>query len=251
MGEIPRYAQTSLQLLNQLRLDGYATADVTLAARAHRFSLPLFSGRFRLSGKTFFAHLAGTASVLASERVDGSIVTAGLLHAVYTHGDFGDASRGMTDEKRSTVRAVVGDRVEEYIARYTALDWSPASIPRLSAALDALDQTTREVVLMRVANELDDYLDLGALYSGGDPGRVAEHTARMKDVLVQIAERLGRPRLAREVARVLDETLTGELPPGLVSTGGLDESFVVPAASHQRLVDAVAGRLSARRGGVK
>ena len=75
------YAQTNIQLFNQVRQQGYSHEDLARFSQAYRFSLPLFSGRFRASGKTFFAHLAGTASVLASLGVDGQLVTAGLLHA--------------------------------------------------------------------------------------------------------------------------------------------------------------------------
>ena len=248
---MPQYAQTNIQLLNQLRQQGYAPDDRALVARAYRFSLPLFSGRFRASGKTFFAHMTGTASILASLRLDGAVVTAGLLHAAYTHGDFGDGRHGIRDEKRAAVRDAVGDRAEDYIARYTTLDWNVQSMPLIPAMLERLDRISREVITMRVANELDEYLDLGAWHAGGDGRRVLEHTARLKPALVEIAEGLGRPELAREITRVLDETLAADLSAFPAADDACDESFVVPAASQRRLVDAMAVRLSARPGGTK
>src|SRR5689334_11953708 len=120
MTEPPRYAQTNIQLFNQAVCEGYSPDDIALFARAYRFSLPLFSGRFRASGKTFFAHLVGTASVLASLQLDAAVVTAGLLHAAYTHGDFGDGGLGITETRRADVRAAVGASAEQHVARYTS-----------------------------------------------------------------------------------------------------------------------------------
>ena len=241
------YAQTNIQLFNQVRQQGYCNEDLTLFSQAYRFSLPLFSGRFRASGKTFFAHLAGTASVLASLGVDGPLVTAGLLHAAYTHGDFGDGRRGMSDEKRARVRAVGGDRVEAYVARYASFRWDAQSIPEIPQALGSLSQADRDVVTIRLANELDEYLDLGILYCGGDRQRVIDYTVKTERVLVEIAERLGWPQLAAELRRVLDEALATQLPAGVLDANGPDESFEVPSASCRRLMDAVAGRLSAKQ----
>ncbi len=99
-----------------------------------------------VSGKTCLAHLVGTASVLARLRLERDVVAAGLLHAADTHGDFGDGRRGMSDAKRSTLRAAVGERVEGYIARYTTLDWSAQSVPGMPATLDTLDHTDRQVI---------------------------------------------------------------------------------------------------------
>src|SRR5438552_14984862 len=134
------YAQTNIQLVNQMRERGYSSDDITLISNAYRFSLPLFSGRFRVSGKTFFAHLIGTASVLASLDRDATLVAAGLLHAAYTHGDFGDGGRGVTDDKRAQVRAPVGNRVEDYVARYAGLRWDAESIPAIATGLGSMTQ---------------------------------------------------------------------------------------------------------------
>src|SRR5215468_6814144 len=102
------YAQTNLQLYRQLAAEGYAPADVERAARAHEVGLRLFPCTYRGSGKPFLAHLVGTASILASLRVRIPVVVTGLLHAVYTHGEFGNGWRGMTDSKRATMRSEIG-----------------------------------------------------------------------------------------------------------------------------------------------
>jgi len=106
----------------------------------------------------------GTASVLVSLRARNPVVIPGLLHAVYTHGEFGHGWTGMSDAKRATIRQEVGEEIEDLIARYTRLTWMPNTIPGIRARLDAMSPLERDVLLVRLANELEDHLDLGILY---------------------------------------------------------------------------------------
>ena len=88
------YAQTNIQLFNQLQREGYGAADLEAVARAYDLAIALTTGRFRASGKTFIAHLVGTAGILGSLKAPGPLVVAGLLHAAYAAGDFGDDQSG-------------------------------------------------------------------------------------------------------------------------------------------------------------
>ena len=54
------------------------------------------------------------------------------------------------------MRAVGGERAEAYIARYASFRWDAQSIPEISQALGSLSQADRDVVTIRLANELDD-----------------------------------------------------------------------------------------------
>jgi (p)ppGpp synthase/HD superfamily hydrolase len=232
------YAQTNIQLFNQLRQLGLGPSEIGNVSEAYRFAMPLFSGRFRASGKTFFAHLVGTASVVASFRRDVSLVTAGLLHAAYTHGDFGDGTHGLRDDKRALVQAMVGARSEEYIASYTALRWSFESIPQLPAKIDSLNELSRDVVALRLANELDEYLDLGMLYCG--PNRHPRSTER---AIVEIAECLGLYALADELSRAFEETRLNSLSGPLVEANAPEESYIIPSSSHRRLMEILETRV--------
>ncbi|NJL09589.1 MAG: hypothetical protein HC908_03480 [Calothrix sp. SM1_7_51] len=60
------FAQTNIQLFNQLHREGYSSTDLSLIANAYSLAMELFTGTFRPSKKTFIAHLVGTASILAS-----------------------------------------------------------------------------------------------------------------------------------------------------------------------------------------
>src|SRR5262249_48247699 len=126
------YAQTNIQLYNELRELGYSDTDLEHVYRAHGLAIKLFTGAFRGSGRPFLAPLTGPASVLAWLRTPISLVAAGLLHSAYSHGDFGTFWRRMTEEKRALVRAAVGTETEELVAGYTRLPWNRATIETLA-----------------------------------------------------------------------------------------------------------------------
>src|SRR5262245_40769850 len=122
------YAQTNVQLFDQLQREGYPNPELTFINTAYDLACQLCTGLYRPCGKTFIDHLVGTASILASLHASAELVAAALLHAVYEHGDFGKEPKGISVEKRAQVKQIVGEQVEEYVARYTALRWSAITI---------------------------------------------------------------------------------------------------------------------------
>ena len=92
------YAQTNLQLYRQLAERGYPTSEIASVARAYELGLRLFPGTYRGSGKPFLAHLVGTASILSTLQARMPVIAAGLLHSVYTHGEFGNGWRGISNQ---------------------------------------------------------------------------------------------------------------------------------------------------------
>src|SRR5438067_10245267 len=121
--------------------------------------MSLFAGHFRPNHKPFLAHLVGTASILATHGADSTTVAAGLLHSAYSHGEFGDGSRGMTSAKRRTVRRAVGDPCESLIARYTSFRWQLSEIAALAAGADQLPALDRTVLFIRLTDVLEDHLE--------------------------------------------------------------------------------------------
>jgi (p)ppGpp synthase/HD superfamily hydrolase len=102
-----RFAQTNIQLFNQMYDLGYDEQEIAAVRNSYEARDDSFTGRFRGSGKTFIAP-SGTASILASVRSAPGIISAGLLHAAYDGGDFGDSKQGLSSAKRDYVRAAVG-----------------------------------------------------------------------------------------------------------------------------------------------
>src|SRR5687767_15961282 len=101
------YAQTNLQLYTQLRRAGYTAEQLVPVRAGYDLAMQLFSASFRGSGKPLLAHLVGTASILAAIGQSRDIVLAGLLHAAYALGDFGDGRFGVSEAKRERVRKAV------------------------------------------------------------------------------------------------------------------------------------------------
>lgn len=239
-----QFPQTNLQLYAQLVDLGYSEADLATVARSYELSMILFPGTYRGSGKPFLAHLAGTAGIVATLRARAALVATGLLHAVYTHGEFGNGWRGVSDAKRARVRAAVGPEIEDLVARYTALRWTPASIPAIRARLDAMTALERDVLLVRLANELEDHLDLGILYLGDAPRRLRFMREDLP-AAVEMARRLGHPGLAESLTAAFDQIERAAISPVLRRSDA--ESFRLPFASHRLRLRVAVSHLLARR----
>jgi (p)ppGpp synthase/HD superfamily hydrolase len=237
------YAQTNIQLFNQLHREGYRAANLEAVVSAHELMMALMTGQFRASGKTFIAHLVGTASILGSLHVASPMVAAALLHAAYSAGDFGDDRLGISDAKRARVRSAVGEQVEDYVWRYHNLSWDDQTIRTTSDGLDGMTAIERDVVLMRLANELEDFLDLGILYCG-EQKRLWTSGSHRCQLMVAIARNLGFPGLADELQRTIDETATAVVPPELLRPNARNASFLLAPQSCQRLKDFLATRVA-------
>ncbi len=233
------YAQTNVQLFNQLRGDGYSPEEVMRIRSVYEFAMHLFTGRCQPCGKPSIDHVVGTASVLAFLHRPVEVVAAGLIHAAYMYGDFGSLRRSITPAKRQQVQQTVGKEVEEYVARYTALHWTGQTISTVGDHIDALDPIDREVLLMRLANTLELYLDLGALccYNAENYQRGIENRGPL---IIDMADQLGFPVLATEFARVFRETTTGEIPRELRNRSHQTRAyFLAPKSYRKRLPLAV------------
>jgi (p)ppGpp synthase/HD superfamily hydrolase len=238
-----RFAQTNIQLLNQMHRDGYERQDLSLVLRSYDLAKRLLTGRYRGSGKTFIAHLVGTASILAVLRVPATLVAAGLIHAVYENGDFGDGARGISDARRDLVRTVVGEDVEDYVVRYTSLAWSDQMMQKMQDEIDTLPSVSRDVLLMRLANELEDYLDLGILYCGIAKRRTADYANEKGRIIVNMANKLGFAELAQAMAAAFEEAAKAKIPP-VSPLAQQDFSYLIAPLSYQRLMEAVHNRLA-------
>lgn len=252
------FAQTNIQLFNQLQQAGYKHADLVCVRDAYAFAMRLFTGCFRPSGKTFISHLVGTASILADSHASGPTVAAGLLHSAYSHGEFGTGARGISEAKRKQLQLVVGIEAEHLVAQYTSSPWDAQTISALLKSLPGPGSVAREVLLIRLANELEDHLDCAALYSG-----IAEYRRNaIRSYLfrcIDIAEKLGLPALAAALSRAFEETLSMELPlafqgenPNLTNKKtvhliGWKSSFLFPPATHNLRLTVKLGRNFRRR----
>jgi uncharacterized protein DUF6817 len=185
---LPPPAQTNLGLYKQAHAAGYAPDELAWLRDCYEFATSLFVGHLRASGKPFLSHLVGTASTLTALGAPAVAIGAGLLHAAYSNGEFRIIRRR---NRRPRVVAAIGEAAEALVWRYHERPWTPSVIGRLCREHAGLSQTDRLVVLMRLANELDDNLDLAKLQSHEDGA-----FRNSRDDLVALSRALGCPGLA-------------------------------------------------------
>ncbi len=224
------YAQTNIQLLNQLHFAGYSEKEISYIRDIYEFGMQLFNNRFRGSGKYFLAHLVGTASILVSLRTSINVIAAGLLHAAYIYGEFGTGVTGITPEKQERVRYYLGSQTEELIARYTFLKWNRTTIPLIYRRINRLESVERDVLLIRLANELEDHLDVGVLYCGNFEYR-REYIKSSLYLSVDMARQLGFPSLANTLDSSFEKVLSTSLP-NSIRLVGRNHSFLLQPGSN-------------------
>lgn len=200
-------AQTNVQLFNQLHQAGYGLAELMRVRRAYELAARLFARCLRASGKPFLAHAVGTASILASLHARPAVVIAGLLHAAYMHGERTGGKQGLTAQRRVLIRRVIGAEAETLVAQFTALPWNSRSLPLIEAGIAKLSPSYREIVLIRLANELEDHADLGVLYYRNVQRRLQD-ARRERARLVRMATRLGYLKLAKRLDEAFEHVLT-------------------------------------------
>jgi hypothetical protein len=221
-------AQTNLQLYAQLRAAGYAAQDLSRVADAYQLAMVLFSGQFRASGKTFLAHLIGTASLVASVGARVEVVVAALLHAAYDAGDFGTLRRNISSLKRRRLQAVVGAEAESLIVAYSALKWTSPGITRFIDQFSAKSPSEREAMRIRLANEVEEYLDDGQLYVGEHRQAVAAALAVSSgSEIVTLAGLLGAEALGDQL-RDLQMDHVARMGTLVAPTAPPDSSYLVP-----------------------
>ncbi len=202
------FAQVGKELHAQLLERGEKPGDLEVLQRAHDRAQILFEGRCRPCGKPLIAHLVGTASILAWQGARLRVITVGLLHAAYTHGNFGDAS---LENRRCQLRSEFGEEIAEQLLRYYRLVWDAEHICMIQRKLGELDPEDREVLLVRLANELEDHLAFGMLRS--PPSIYHElYASPLSRRVLEIAKALGHPELALALERAFAATYHAEVP---------------------------------------
>ncbi|MBD1913584.1 MULTISPECIES: DUF6817 domain-containing protein [unclassified Leptolyngbya] len=203
------YAQTNLQLYNQLVEANYSEPDLQYVLKGYELAITLFSGRYRANGKPFLAHLVGTASILVAQKAPIQVVVAGLLHAAYAQGNFGSDRNGVTKTNQKTVIAAVGAEIESLIAHYTAFPWNVQSMEKTLENISTLTPVEQQIILIRLANDLEDHLDFGMLYCQKlETAPIADEIA----LATKIGNILGYASLVKELSQTFQESTTVAVP---------------------------------------
>jgi len=222
-------AQTNLQLYAELTAGSYSDRALDLVGVAYDAAMELFSGQFRGDGRPFLAHLVGTAAILGRLRAPIDVVLAGLLHSAYEFGDFGDGTSGMDAAKCGRLEAIVGLEAERLIAAYTAFPWNEKTIVQLAERADKLSEREKQLVLIRLANIVDDTTDHGVLYCD-KAVYLTVLLDRTEPHLKRLAIAIGQPAFAAAVEHLHAELKSAKIASAL--RRARPGSFVLAPASY-------------------
>src|SRR5262245_27786840 len=160
-------AQTNLQLYNQLRAQGYSDEQLVVVRRAYEFLITIYPGYYQADGKPFVAHTVGVASILAYLNFAVDFVAVGLLHNIYDNGDFGDGLRNVANtHRRRIVREAVGETIEAAIERFPRCRIKQETLPNLVRDLDQFDESHKKLIVVNLADYLEEFIDFGVYYWG-------------------------------------------------------------------------------------
>jgi len=227
-------AQTILQLNNQLRRTGYSEDDQRALIDAYNLAAELFSGRFRGSGKTFIAHLVGTASILVAHKSEITVVIAGLLHAAYEQGDFGHGLLRGRSQDRAEITSAIGAQAERLVHGYEQLPWTSAAIAGYAQQTIGVDGERHKLLLIRMANELEEHLDCNILYCN-DARQRLQRLDELGDTMVRLTRQLGQAELADELHDAIEQCQTEKISINLPMPAS--KSYLAPPRSFRRRYD--------------
>ena len=209
-----RFAQTYPQLISHVRSLGYEPVEVARVRDGYDFAEAMADGLYRPQGVPLITHLVRTASIVAAERLPVPVVNAALNHAAYELHKFTDSRRSSdVDAHRDEVRAALGVDVEELVWAYHSTPWYGVVEEYVHRVGECSERTT-QVLLVRLANVLEDHLDGSQLFATptGKPLEANPDT-------VALARALGRHELADEIDIVARDH-DGQPPDGLARPFG-------------------------------
>ncbi len=208
------YALTYPQLMNQARVARWSIQDLSRLRSAYAIAQKQFDGYYRAQEVPFICHLVRTASIALAENLPPAAVIAGLLHASYMEHVFNSGTMpGRKGRFNAHMREVIGQDVEQVILAYDALPWySAEAIQRHEdqAAALATESSLRQVLVLRLANELEDHLDLGMAYRGAHP--FEKNIRCLGQHEIALAKKLGCGRLAEALEEAFQQHLAESLP---------------------------------------
>lgn len=223
-------AQTNLQLFNQLCRAQWPAPNLERVRATYELAMFLFSGQYRATGKPFLAHLVGTASILATLDQSPAVVAAGLIHAAFDFGDFGDGVRGVTPAHRQVLAECAGEDAAALVAVYHRRSRAEALERGAEQRSGSHSAADRAVLLMRLADTIEEFADGGAHYV---PARRALlQNACREDVGAQslaAIRQLGFSAFARDLEELLAESQHNAPPAVLI--GQRRASYLIPPAS--------------------
>jgi hypothetical protein len=236
-------ARNNLQLYNELRRQGRSGEELALVKAAYELATRLYSGYYQSDGRPFVLHTVGVAGILALLRMPAEIIALGLVHNVYSNGNFGDGRSHVYSTYRNAVIVdAVGPDVADLVKRFRDRRITSKSIARMEAEFDGLGQTDRYLLALELADYCEKYLDQSVLYFG-DASWVTDEVSTIGDRLIGLANRLELPDLAALMSELFEAVARQEPPPPALMTGPKHKYlyFIMPMSARTRIRTLMSG----------
>lgn len=117
----------------------------------------LVAGGYRATGRPFYNHLIGVASLIALETRDVKLLSAALLHSSYEFGRFpGWLLPPRLSKRRKFIARQVGEEIEGIVHFYHTASWREILDPQ---KLPGLSEPEKSLVLLKLADMLEDFIE--------------------------------------------------------------------------------------------
>ena len=227
------FALTFPQLMNQALAEHGDEPSLARLRGAYGLAMEFFDGCYRAQQVPFICHLVRTASIVLAQKQPVETVAAALLHSGYMFG--------APDSRRNPLKQKLGDSVERLVSTYTKFPWrQEGAIETHLKNFSGFSSEEKQVLAIRLANELEDHLHDAMVYRGAFPYQEWIKT-RGKNI-VELARRMEFSELARELEEAFRATLLRRLPEAVQSH--CRDAYELPEHRRRRL--GVTGRIRAK-----
>jgi hypothetical protein len=154
----------------------------------------------------------------------------------------GDGKKGISGFKREQLVKTIGSRAEEIVHAYSLLQWPPEYVKDLPS-LDSSDQVTRDAALVRLANELEEYIDLGGCYSNERVRKRIALDQALQNTLMDMARNFDYSDLVTGLADAFKNASCAKIPEVARSQQLSGQSILIPPRTYQKMMQMVISRV--------
>lgn len=196
--------QTINGLLIQLHRLGASPDTLILMQKTYRLAQRMFAGQFRGGGKPFVCHLVGTASTMADYDRRPVLLVASMLHAAFEFGEFPDGRfGGETPAHVAWLAKQIGAHATNLVATHNRTDFSPNAVAAMAeVAKQGRPGIDRDMLLMRLCNEVDDLSDGGSAFAAKRGAKMVPHGRNC----AFLASNAGYPNLGDRLVRISEQS---------------------------------------------
>ena len=213
------YAITYQQLIRQAVAQGLSDDELIRIRNGYDVAVRITDGLYRKQMVPFICHLVRTSSIVMHETRELAPILASMLHAVYFLNIFSRSTRrGPRQSDRVFLKDTVGGEVERLIADYSQFRFGEEEATYWAAPDRVLDDRTKQLLMMRLADELEDHLDAAESFVPAGKFRAGDTTYGVP--FVELAGRLGLHAIAEDFHEALKLNHEMRLPEEILSPHG-------------------------------